>query len=87
MKRDSLPTNGSPLPAASAPLPDQPISRDVLAEKYLKEGETSRDQLFGRVARALASAEKPELRAQWEAQFLANLQAGAIGAGRIMSAA
>ncbi|MDR0479863.1 MAG: adenosylcobalamin-dependent ribonucleoside-diphosphate reductase, partial [Burkholderiaceae bacterium] len=47
----------------------------------------SRDQLFGRVARALASVEQPELREQWEAKFLANLQAGAIGAGRIMSAA
>lgn len=86
MKRDSLPANGS-RPAAAAPLPEQPISRDVLAEKYLKEGETSRDQLFGRVARALAAAEKPELRAQWEAKFLTNLHAGAIGAGRIMSAA
>ena len=65
----------------------QPISGDVLAEKYLKPGESSQEQLFSRVARALASAEKPELRAQWEAKFLANLQAGAIGAGRIMSAA
>ena len=65
----------------------QPISGDVLAEKYLKPGESSQEQLFARVARALASAEKPELRAQWEAKFLANLKAGAIGAGRIMSAA
>ncbi|MGP1517303.1 MAG: adenosylcobalamin-dependent ribonucleoside-diphosphate reductase [Ottowia sp.] len=65
----------------------QPISGDVLAEKYLKPGESSQEQLFARVARALASAEKPELRVQWEAKFLANLKAGAIGAGRIMSAA
>ena len=65
----------------------QPISGDVLAEKYLKPGESSQEQLFSRVARALASAEKPELRVQWEAKFLANLKAGAIGAGRIMSAA
>jgi len=65
----------------------QPISLDVLREKYLKPGETSVDQLYARVARALASVEAPDLRAKYEALFLANLQAGAIGAGRIMSAA
>ncbi len=65
----------------------QPISHDVLAEKYLKAGESSEEQLFARVARALASVEKPELQAEWEARFLDNLKAGAIGAGRIMSAA
>ncbi len=65
----------------------QPISLDVLREKYLKPGETMADELYQRVARALASVEKPELRAKYEALFLANLKAGAIGAGRIMSAA
>jgi ribonucleoside-diphosphate reductase alpha chain len=65
----------------------QPISHDVLAEKYLKEGETSVEDLYRRVARALASVEKEELRAEWERKFLDNLHAGAIGAGRIMSAA
>ena len=65
----------------------QPISLDVLREKYLKPGETTADELYQRVARALASVEKPELRAKYEALFLANLKAGAIGAGRIMSAA
>jgi ribonucleoside-diphosphate reductase alpha chain len=68
-------------------LPDQPICHDVLTEKYFKPGETSLEQLYGRVARALASVEKPELRAEWEQKFLSNLWAGAIGAGRIMSAA
>ena len=73
--------------SASATTPDvQPISRDVLGEKYLKAGETDVEQLYQRVARALAGAEKPELRAEWEQKFLANLRAGAIGAGRIMSA-
>jgi len=86
MKRDSLPVTGSQ-PGAATQLPEQPISRDVLAEKYFKSDETAREHLFARVARALASAEKPELRAQWEQKFLANLHAGAIGAGRIMSAA
>ncbi|MGN8002061.1 adenosylcobalamin-dependent ribonucleoside-diphosphate reductase [Acidovorax sp. 22279] len=65
----------------------QPISLDVLREKYLKPGETTADELYQRVARSLASVEKPELREKYEALFLANLKAGAIGAGRIMSAA
>ena len=65
----------------------QPISLDVLKEKYLKPGESSVEQLYARVARALAWVELPELRAKYEALFLANLKAGAIGAGRIMSAA
>lgn len=68
-------------------LPPQAISQDVLAEKYLADGEQSEQELFARVARALAAAEKPELQAHWEQQFLANLQRGAIGAGRIMAAA
>ncbi|MFN3438728.1 MAG: LAGLIDADG family homing endonuclease [Acidovorax sp.] len=74
----------SSLPPAST---IQPISLDVLREKYLKSGETTVEQLYQRVARALASVEKPELRDKYEALFLANLKAGAIGAGRIMSAA
>jgi len=77
-----------PVRAADLPtLPPQPISTDVLKEKYLKDKETSTSELFDRVARALASVEKPELRAEYEAKFLRNLEAGAIGAGRIMSAA
>ncbi|WP_431274610.1 adenosylcobalamin-dependent ribonucleoside-diphosphate reductase [Variovorax ureilyticus] len=68
-------------------LPVQPISRDVLVQKYLKPGEQSADDLFQRVAAALASVETEELRESWRQRFLANLHAGAIGAGRIMSAA
>jgi ribonucleoside-diphosphate reductase alpha chain len=65
----------------------QPISQDVLAEKYLKPGENGVEDIYRRVARALASVEKEALRAEWEQRFLDNLHAGAIGAGRIMSAA
>ena len=65
----------------------QPISHDVLKEKYLKPGESSVEDVYRRVARALASVELPAEREKYEALFLENLRAGAIGAGRIMSAA
>ncbi len=65
----------------------QPISQDVLKEKYLKPGESGPEDLYRRVARALASVEPEAQRAHYEALFLQNLHAGAIGAGRIMSAA
>ena len=65
----------------------QAISRDVLAEKYLKPGETSVQDVYRRVARSLASVETPAQQAAWEQRFLENLEAGAIGAGRIMHAA
>ncbi len=65
----------------------QPISHDVLTEKYLKPGESGIEELFARVARALASVELEADRPKYEAIFLENLYAGAIGAGRIMSAA
>ncbi|HEY8710073.1 MAG TPA: LAGLIDADG family homing endonuclease, partial [Burkholderiaceae bacterium] len=78
MKRDESPINA---------LAIQPISRDVLQEKYLKPGEADVEDLFARVARALASVEPESERKTWEARFHSNLRAGAIGAGRIMSAA
>lgn len=64
----------------------QPISLDVLAEKYLKPGEHTVQDIYRRVARALASVER-ENQEFWQNQFLENLNRGAIGAGRIMSAA
>jgi len=80
MKRDPAPYDVPALPA-------QPISQDVLREKYLKADETGEADLLRRVARALASVEAEPLRAEWEQRFFDNLRAGAIGAGRIMSAA
>jgi len=71
----------------AAALPPQTICDDVLREKYLKPGETSADDVLRRVAKALASVEKPAQQAKFEALFLHNLRDGAIGAGRIMSAA
>ena len=78
MKRD-------PTPADTMPM--QPISRDVLQEKYLKPGEADVEDLYARVADALASVEPEGQRAKFRELFRANLRAGAIGAGRIMSAA
>ncbi|WP_332747333.1 adenosylcobalamin-dependent ribonucleoside-diphosphate reductase [Hydrogenophaga sp.] len=80
MKRDAL-------KSASTTIGQQPITLDVLKEKYLKDGETSEQDIYRRVARALASVEPEADRALWEQRFFDNLQAGAIGAGRIMSAA
>jgi ribonucleoside-diphosphate reductase alpha chain len=80
MRRDPPP---SALPALAA----QAIGEDVLREKYLKPGEHTETDLLRRVARALASVEPEPQRADWEQRFFDNLQAGAIGAGRIMSAA
>ncbi|MDO8771744.1 MAG: adenosylcobalamin-dependent ribonucleoside-diphosphate reductase [Burkholderiaceae bacterium] len=65
----------------------QPISRDVLREKYLKPGETELEDLYLRVARSLASVEPEAQRTHFQELFLENLKAGAIGAGRIMSSA
>ena len=80
MKRDNF---GRPQDATVT----QPISHDVLKEKYLKAGESGAEDLYRRVARSLASVEAEPDRAKYEALFLENLHAGAIGAGRIMSAA
>jgi ribonucleoside-diphosphate reductase alpha chain len=76
-----------PDPGALPQLPAQAIALDVLREKYLKPGESGEQDVLRRVARAFASVEPAPLRAEWEQRFLANLNAGAIGAGRIMSAA
>ena len=64
----------------------QVICQDVLIEKYAKGDETTAEEIFARVAKAMAAPEKPAHRAKWEAKFLANMRSGAIGAGRIMSA-
>jgi ribonucleoside-diphosphate reductase alpha chain len=80
MKRDQLDSAGMDL----AP---QTISLDVLREKYLKGSERSADDIFHRVATALASVEKSADQDKWARLFLQNMHDGAIGAGRIMSAA
>ncbi len=68
-------------------LPAQAISLEVLLEKYAKGEESTVDAVNLRVAHALAQAEAPADRAQWEAKFAHALRAGFVPAGRIQSAA
>ncbi len=68
-------------------LPPQPISEEVLLEKYAKANERSIQDVRRRVARALAAVEAPDQRAQWEAAFYGAQENGFILGGRINSAA
>src|SRR5688572_25570245 len=74
-------------PTTRETLPEQPISREVLLEKYAKGGESSAAEVRARVARALAAAEPEGRRGHWEAKFLEAQERGFIPAGRINSAA
>jgi len=68
-------------------LDEQPISVDVLLEKYAKAGEQSADDVRRRVARGLAAVEAPHLRAEWEKRFFDAMVDGFIPGGRVNSAA
>ena len=54
-------------------LPPQPISEEVLLEKYAKGSERHAGDINQRVAQALAAQEEPAQRSHWEARFLAAL--------------
>ena len=73
--------------ATIAELPAQPISAEVLVEKYAKGGETSVAEVHERVAQALARIEPAPRRAEWATRFRWALDQGFIPAGRIQSAA
>ncbi len=66
-------------------LEPQIASLDVLREKYAKGEEQTAEDVFRRVARALASVE--DVPPKWEPIFFNALAGGFIPAGRIMSAA
>jgi len=66
-------------------LPPQPVSQDVLLEKYAKGDETGVDDVRRRVARALATVERDPSR--WEPLFYRALADGFIPGGRVNSAA
>ena len=65
----------------------QAITSHVLKQKYLRDGETNKEQMDQRIARALAKVEKPEIQEACEARFLWALRNGFVPAGRINSAA
>jgi ribonucleoside-diphosphate reductase alpha chain len=76
-----------PVHPTRASLPEQPISKDVLLEKYAKGGERTVDEVRARVARALATVEAPPQRGVWEQRFVDAQRRGFVPAGRINSAA
>ncbi|MDE2047282.1 MAG: adenosylcobalamin-dependent ribonucleoside-diphosphate reductase [Betaproteobacteria bacterium] len=65
----------------------QPISEDVLLEKYAKADERTVGDVRARIAAALAEAEPPAQRAAWRAKFYEAMERGFVPAGRIASAA
>jgi ribonucleoside-diphosphate reductase alpha chain len=75
------------LDKAQVLLDEQPISIDVLLEKYAKGEEKSVDEVRRRVARGLAQVEKPEQRELWEERFYDAMVDGFIPGGRVNSAA
>jgi ribonucleoside-diphosphate reductase alpha chain len=75
------------LDPAQVLLDEQPISIDVLLEKYAKGEEKTVDEVRRRVARGLAAVERPDLRATWEQRFHEAMVDGFIPGGRVNSAA
>jgi ribonucleoside-diphosphate reductase alpha chain len=77
--------------ATAAEIPVQEASADIWDKKYrlkAKDGtvlDTTVDDTWKRVARALADVEAPEKRELWYEKFLWALRHGAIPAGRITS--
>ncbi|MBF0453373.1 MAG: adenosylcobalamin-dependent ribonucleoside-diphosphate reductase [Magnetococcales bacterium] len=69
----------------------QPASQDIWDSKYRLKNQKGKpidkdiDGTYKRVAKALADAEKPRLRKEWNEKFLWALRNGAIPAGRIVS--
>ncbi|WP_432263226.1 adenosylcobalamin-dependent ribonucleoside-diphosphate reductase [Cupriavidus sp. TMH.W2] len=68
-------------------MPDQEIAIEVLLEKYAKGNEVSVADVRQRVARALATKEREEIRGDQERRFFEALDGGFVPAGRINSAA
>src|ERR1700743_1460261 len=80
-----------PAPAAVAEIQVQEASSDIWDKKYrlkAKDGtiiDTTVDDTWQGVARALADVEVPEKREEWFGKFLWALRSGAIPAGRVTS--
>ncbi|MEY3201681.1 MAG: hypothetical protein RIR70_1231 [Pseudomonadota bacterium] len=71
------------LPPCAAVPEAQPLSKRVLAERYLRDDEQTIEDVARRVARFLAGVEDAPSRGGWEAVFFAAQMAGFIPGGRI----
>lgn len=67
-------------------LEPQEMSQEVFAEKYAKGDESTHEEIFLRVAEALAEVEQDN-REHWASEFLQAMMDGFVPAGRIASAA
>lgn len=87
MRRRLRGTPGMRMQAGMLTEPEElsPVCAAVLADRYLAPGETTPEQVFRRVAHALAAAEAPDRRTHFARLFYVNMLHGAIGAGRIMA--
>jgi len=83
--------NLQPIPSSVGEIKYQDTSVDIWEGKYClktKRGEmvdTSMDDTFARVAKALAEVEDSDVREHWRKEFLWALREGVIPAGRIIS--
>jgi ribonucleoside-diphosphate reductase alpha chain len=68
-------------------LPAQPVSDFTFAMKYLHGDETTRDEVFNRVARALSDVEDPERRSETFDLILWALRSGFYVGGRVNASA
>ena len=81
------PLSSRPPVRIAAPISPQPFALEIMLEKYAKGGETTVEEIYLRVARGVAEAEPQARRSEVETEFVRNFERGALGAGRIMSAA
>ena len=63
------------------------LPQAVLQARYLAPGETDRDAVIERVAKALAEAEETAERGRWAQRFARAMREGFIPGGRILAAA
>lgn len=67
---------------------EQLVSIEVRQEKYCRNNETTKEEIFDRVSKHIASVEKNEQdKIYWQREFRDNFDIGAIGGGRIMATA
>lgn len=83
----SVPLKSCSTDRGAAALQPQALCLEVLQRKYLHQEEQTADDVFRRVAHALAQVEPEPDRRRFEAAFTEHLRRGALGGGRIMASA